>query len=75
MFDHSAQVSQSASGGHDHLQCFQVVASLLISLNAVARTPCLCIIDVWLWSFARMEIIKPDHEMGQILNYFEHKMY
>jgi hypothetical protein len=35
MFDHSAQVSLSASGGHDHLQCCQVAASLLIVLNAV----------------------------------------
>lgn len=74
MFDHSAQVSQSASGGHDHLQRCQVVASLLIPSYAVANTLCLSIIDVWLWSFACMEIIKPDHEMGQILNYFEHKM-
>jgi hypothetical protein len=29
MFDHSAQVSQSASGGRDHFQCCQVLSSLL----------------------------------------------
>jgi hypothetical protein len=38
MFDHSAQVSQSASGGHDHLQCCPVGASLFSLSNAVANT-------------------------------------